>query len=253
MDIANFSLEILAFLFLIGVLAGFLDTLVGGGGLLAVPALLLSGIPPIYVLGTNKFQGSMGTGIATYLLFRKKKLDWQSVKNLMIASFIGSVIGGIIVQFVDTEILSFVIPIVLVIIAIYFIVSPKPRVISSSSNSDKRFESYAVPGVGFYDGMFGPGAGSFFVMTGVMLKKLEIIQATILAKPLNFASNIAGLIVFFIFGHIAFIVGLVMMLGQFIGSFVGTHYLLKANPKVIRILIVISSLAMLAKYVDSLI
>ena len=253
MDIANFSMEILAFLFLIGVLAGFLDTLVGGGGLLAVPALLLSGIPPIYVLGTNKFQGSMGTGIATFLLFRKKKLDWQSVKNLMIASFIGSVIGGIIIQFVDTEILSFVIPIVLVIIAIYFIVSPKPRVISSSSNSDKRFESYAVPGVGFYDGMFGPGAGSFFVMTGVMLKKLEIIQATILAKPLNFASNIAGLIVFFIFGHIAFIVGLVMMLGQFIGSFVGTHYLLKANPKVIRILIVISSLAMLAKYVDSLI
>ena len=253
MDIANFSLEILAFLFLIGVLAGFLDTLVGGGGLLAVPALLLSGIPPIYVLGTNKFQGSMGTGIATYLLFRKKKLDWQSIKNLMIASFIGSVIGGIIVQFVDTEILSFVIPIVLVIIAIYFIVSPKPRVINSSSNSDKRFESYAVSGVGFYDGMFGPGAGSFFVMTGVMLKKLEIIQATILAKPLNFASNIAGLIVFFIFGHIAFIVGLVMMLGQFIGSFVGTHYLLKANPKVIRILIVISSLAMLAKYVDSLI
>ena len=72
MDIANFSLEILAFLFLIGVLAGFLDTLVGGGGLLAVPALLLSGIPPIYVLGTNKFQGSMGTGIATFLLFRKK-------------------------------------------------------------------------------------------------------------------------------------------------------------------------------------
>ena len=253
MDIANFSLEILAFLFLIGVLAGFLDTLVGGGGLLAVPALLLSGIPPIYVLGTNKFQGSMGTGIATFLLFRKKKLDWQSVKNLMIASFIGSVIGGIIVQFVDTEILSFVIPIVLVIIAIYFIVSPKPRVISSSSNSDKRFESYAVPGVGFYDGMFGPGAGSFFVMIGVMLKKLEIIQATILAKPLNFASNIAGFIVFFIFGHIAFIVGLVMMLGQFIGSFFGTHYLLKANPKVIRILIVISSLAMLAKYVDSLI
>ena len=253
MDIANLSLEILAFLFLIGVLAGFLDTLVGGGGLLAVPALLLSGIPPIYVLGTNKFQGSMGTGIATYLLFRKKKLDWQSVKNLMIASFIGSVIGGIIVQFVDTEILSFVIPIVLVIIAIYFIVSPKPRVINSSSNSDKRFESYAVSGVGFYDGMFGPGAGSFFVMTGVMLKKLEIIQATILAKPLNFASNIAGFIVFFIFGHIAFIVGLVMMLGQFIGSFVGTHYLLKANPKVIRILIVISSLAMLAKYVDSLI
>ena len=73
MDIANFSIEILTFLFFVGVVAGFLDTLVGGGGLLAVPALLLSGIPPIYVLGTNKFQGSMGTGIATFLLFKKKK------------------------------------------------------------------------------------------------------------------------------------------------------------------------------------
>ena len=130
MDIANFSIEILTFLFFVGVVAGFLDTLVGGGGLLAVPALLLSGIPPIYVLGTNKFQGSMGTGIATFLLFRKKKLDWNSVKNLMFASFIGSVVGGVIIQFVDTQFLSFVIPIVLVFIAIYFIISPKPKSIS---------------------------------------------------------------------------------------------------------------------------
>ena len=122
MDLANFSFEILTFLFVIAIIAGFIDTLVGGGGLLAVPALLLSGIPPIYVLGTNKFQGSMGTGIATFLLFRKKKLNWETIKYLMLASFIGSIIGGVIVQFIDTELLSFVIPIVLVVIAIYFII-----------------------------------------------------------------------------------------------------------------------------------
>jgi uncharacterized membrane protein YfcA len=252
MDIANFSIEILAFLFFVGVVAGFLDTLVGGGGLLAVPALLLSGIPPIYVLGTNKFQGSMGTGIATFLLFRKKKLDWNSVKNLMFASFIGSIVGGVIIQFVDTQFLSFVIPIVLVFIAIYFIVSPKPKSIASNPKSNKKFELFAVPVVGFYDGMFGPGAGSFFAMTGVMIKKLEIIQATILAKPLNFASNIAGFIVFFSFGHIAFLIGLLMMMGQMIGAFFGTHYLLKANPLIIRFLIVIISISMLIKYMLSL-
>jgi uncharacterized membrane protein YfcA len=252
MDIANFSIEILTFLFFVGVVAGFLDTLVGGGGLLAVPALLLSGIPPIYVLGTNKFQGSMGTGIATFLLFRKKKLDWNSVKNLMFASFIGSIVGGVIIQFVDTQFLSFVIPIVLVFIAIYFIVSPKPKSIASNPKSNKKFELFAVPVVGFYDGMFGPGAGSFFAMTGVMIKKLEIIQATILAKPLNFASNIAGFIVFFSFGHIAFLIGLLMMMGQMIGAFFGTHYLLKANPLIIRLLIVIISISMLIKYMLSL-
>ena len=251
MDIANFSIEILTFLFFVGVVAGFLDTLVGGGGLLAVPALLLSGIPPIYVLGTNKFQGSMGTGIATFLLFRKKKLDWNSVKSLMFASFIGSILGGVIIQFVDTQFLSFVIPIVLVFIAIYFIVSPKPKSIASNPKSNKKFELFAVPVVGFYDGMFGPGAGSFFAMTGVMLKKLEIIQATILAKPLNFASNIAGFIVFFSFGHIAFLIGLLMMIGQMIGAFFGTHYLLKANPLIIRLLIVIISISMLIKYMLS--
>ena len=252
MDIANFSIEILTFLFFVGVVAGFLDTLVGGGGLLAVPALLLSGIPPIYVLGTNKFQGSMGTGIATFLLFRKKKLDWNSVKNLMFASFIGSIVGGVIIQFVDTQFLSFVIPIVLVFIAIYFIISPKPKSTVSNSKPNKKFELFAVPVVGFYDGMFGPGAGSFFAMTGVMLKKLEIIQATILAKPLNFASNIAGFIVFFSFGHIAFLIGLLMMMGQMIGAFFGTHYLLKANPLIIRFLIVIISISMLIKYMLSL-
>ena len=251
MDIANFSIEILTFLFFVGVVAGFLDTLVGGGGLLAVPALLLSGIPPIYVLGTNKFQGSMGTGIATFLLFRKKKLDWNSVKSLMFASFIGSILGGVIIQFVDTQFLSFVIPIVLVFIAIYFIVSPKPKSIASNPKSNKKFELFAVPVVGFYDGMFGPGAGSFFAMTGVMIKKLEIIQATILAKPLNFASNIAGFIVFFSFGHIAFLIGLLMMMGQMIGAFFGTHYLLKANPLIIRLLIVIISISMLIKYMLS--
>ena len=252
MDIANFSIEILTFLFFVGVVAGFLDTLVGGGGLLAVPALLLSGIPPIYVLGTNKFQGSMGTGIATFLLFKKKKLDWNSVKNLMFASFIGSIVGGVIIQFVDTQFLSFVIPIVLVFIAIYFIVSPKPKSIASNPKSNKKFELFAVPVVGFYDGMFGPGAGSFFAMTGVMIKKLEIIQATILAKPLNFASNIAGFIVFFSFGHIAFLIGILMMMGQMIGAFFGTHYLLKANPLIIRLLIVIISISMLIKYMLSL-
>ena len=252
MDIANFSIEILTFLFFVGVVAGFLDTLVGGGGLLAVPALLLSGIPPIYVLGTNKFQGSMGTGIATFLLFRKKKLDWNSVKNLMFASFIGSIVGGVIIQFVDTQFLSFVIPIVLFFIAIYFIVSPKPKSTVGNSKPNKKFELFAVPVVGFYDGMFGPGAGSFFAMTGVMIKKLEIIQATILAKPLNFASNIAGFIVFFSFGHIAFLIGILMMMGQMIGAFFGTHYLLKANPLIIRVLIVIISISMLIKYMLSL-
>ncbi|MDP7553831.1 MAG: TSUP family transporter [Candidatus Thioglobus sp.] len=246
MDLASFSLEILIFLFFISTVAGFLDTLVGGGGLLAVPALMLSGMPPIYVLGTNKLQGSMGTGAATLLLLRRKELHWENIKPLMLASFIGAAIGSIIIQFMDAEILSFVIPCVLGFIAIYFIFAPEPKKKQRLSNNS--YQNVVVPAIAGYDGMFGPGTGSFFVLAGVAIKKLDIIKSTVIAKPLNFSSNIASLIVFLSFGHVVWVIGILMMSGQAIGAFLGTHYLFKVNPKAIRILIVIMSLAMLIRY-----
>ena len=252
MDLAGYSFEILTFLFFIAIIAGFIDTLVGGGGLLAVPALMLSGMPPIYVLGTNKLQGSMGTGIATFVLFRKNKLKCDRIKYLMLASFCGAVLGGVIVQLINTKFLSFVIPVVLVVIAIYFIISPEPKKQLSNGFSERSFNNVAVPTIGFYDGMFGPGAGSFYILTGVLFKKLDIIQSTILAKPLNFASNVAGLVVFLSFGHIAWLIGFLMMSGQLIGATLGANYLLKANPRVIRFLIVVMSISMLARYMYSM-
>ncbi len=252
MDLAVYSFEILTFLFVIAIIAGFIDTLVGGGGLLAVPALMLSGMPPIYVLGTNKLQGSMGTGIATFVLFRKNKLKWETIKYLMLASFCGAVFGSVIIQLIDARVLSFVIPVVLVVIAIYFIISPEPKKQLSNGLSDRSFNNVAVPTIGFYDGMFGPGAGSFYVLTGVLFKKIDIIQSTILAKPLNFASNVAGLVVFLSFGHVAWLIGLLMMSGQLIGASLGVNYLLKANPRVIRFLIVAMSISMLARYIYSM-
>ena len=108
MDIANVTLEILGFLFVIGILAGFLDTLAGGGGLLSIPALMISGMPPLLALGTNKLQASVGIGTATLLLFRKKKFSWSEVRPSVLVAFIGTLIGAIIVQFINAEILSFI-------------------------------------------------------------------------------------------------------------------------------------------------
>ena len=250
MNLASFSFEILIFLFLIATVAGFLDTLVGGGGLLAVPALMLSGMSPIYVLGTNKLQGSMGTGAATLLLLRRKELHWKKIKSLMMASFIGAIIGSVIVQFVNTEILSFMIPCALGFIAIYFIFAPEPK--KKQRLPDNSYQNAVVPAIACYDGMFGPGTGSFFVMAGVAIKKLDIIKSTVMAKPLNFSSNIASLIVFLSFGHVVWIVGLTMMLGQAIGAFFGAHYLFKVNPKFIRVLIVAMSFLMLIRYTFSM-
>ncbi len=100
MELANFSIEILLFLFVIAVIAGLLDTLAGGGGLISIPALILSGIPLLAALGTNKLQGSIGTATTTYMMIAKKKVEWVEIKPLMITAFIGAVLGNLrVVEF----------------------------------------------------------------------------------------------------------------------------------------------------------
>jgi len=252
-EFLGLPMEILIFLFLIAVTAGLLDTLAGGGGLLTTPALILSGIPPLSALGTNKLQGSMGTATATYMMFKNRKVKWNDVKYLMLYAFIGSIFGTISIQFVNTDILSFVIPIVLLFIAIYFLISPKPKKnkeITKYSNTKNK--NIVVPTIGFYDGMFGPGTGSFFALYGVSCKGYDLITSTAFAKPLNFSTNIASLFVFFAAGKIVWISGIVMILGQIIGAWLGSHFLFKINTSYLRVIIVVMSIAMLIKYTDSM-
>jgi uncharacterized membrane protein YfcA len=249
MDFASFSVELLALLFVVAVVAGLLDTLAGGGGLITLPALILSGIPPLAALGTNKLQGSMGTATATYMLIKKNKISLSDNKPLMISAFIGSVIGTIIVQFIDTDVLSFVVPIVLLFIAVYFLISPKSKQPSGIALvSDQKYKNIIIPSIGAYDGMFGPGTGSFFTLAVVSCKGQEIIASTAIAKPLNFATNVASLIVFLAAGQVVWVVGILMMLGQFIGAWLGSHLLYKVNPSHLRFVVVFMCTGMLIKY-----
>lgn len=253
MELAGFSLEILIFLFIIAVVAGLIDTLAGGGGLIALPALILSGIPPLYALGTNKLQGSMGTATATFMMLRKRRVRWSEVRLLMLAAFIGSAFGTVAVQFIHTEVLSFVIPAVLVFIAIYFLISPTPSQVSSRPKiSQERYQRFVVPVIGWYDGMFGPGTGSFFALAGVSLQGLGLINATAVAKTLNFATNIAALLVFVMAGKIIWGAGILMMAGQMLGAWAGSHILFAINPKYLRFLVVFMCMGMLVRYVLSL-
>lgn len=248
MELTGFSTEILIFLFFIAAVAGFLDTLAGGGGLIVLPALILSGIPPLYALGTNKLQGSMGTATATFMMLRKRRVRWQEVKLPMLAAFIGSTLGTAAVQFIHAEVLSFVIPIVLLFIAVYFLVSPQPRQGGTPKMSAESYRRYIVPVIGWYDGMFGPGTGSFFALAGVSLRGLGLIDATAVAKALNFATNISSLIVFLMAGKIVWVAGLLMMAGQVLGAWAGSHVLFTINPRYLRLLVVVMSTGMLARY-----
>ncbi len=248
MEISGYSIEILTFLFLIATLAGCIDTLAGGGGLIVLPALILTGMPPHYALGTNKLQGSMGTATATLMMFRKRRVSPQQVRSLMFAAFIGSVMGTVAVQFVNTDVLSFVIPLVLGGIAVYFLLSPQPDQGGNPVITEKNYRRLVVPAIGWYDGMFGPGTGSFFALAGVSFRGLGLIDATAVAKTLNFATNIASLFVFLMAGKIVWPVGLLMMGGQMLGAWAGSQALFAINPKYLRYLVVTMCTGMLSRY-----
>jgi len=248
MDLAGFSIEVLTILFCVAVVAGLIDTLAGGGGLIVLPALILAGIPPHFALGTNKLQGSMGTATATFMMLRKRRVRPKEVRTLMTAAFIGSVLGTIAVQYIDTDVLSFVIPMVLICIAIYFLFSPQPIHGGKAVISERSYQHFVIPAIGWYDGMFGPGTGSFFALAGVSLRGLGLIDATAIAKTLNFATNIASLCVFLLAGKIIWVVGLLMMVGQMLGAWVGSHVLFAINPKYLRLLVVAMCSGMLVRY-----
>lgn len=246
------TLQLLLLCFFVACLAGFVDTLAGGGGLICIPALIMLGIPPISALGTNKFQGSVGTFTATYILLKQKRIKWSRIRPLFLTAFLGSVVGTLLVQFMDTEVLSFIIPIILTFICLYFLVAPQPKASAKPLLSERAYRNTVVPGIGMYDGLFGPGTGSFYTLAGVSLKGLALVKATAQAKPLNFATNIASVFVFLVAGKILWSVGVVMMFGQVLGAWLGAHSLYKIRPEWLRLLIVVMCLGMLLKYVHTL-
>lgn len=243
------SIEILAFLFLVSVIAGLIDTLAGGGGLIALPALMLSGVPPLLALGTNKLQGSIGTATASLMMFKQKKVRWQDVKLLMLFAFLGSFLGTLIVQIMGANALKATIPIVLSFILLYFIFLPT---LSSKNKklimSKTRYQSTAIPIIGVYDGMFGPGTGSFFTLAGMSLQGHELVRSTVIAKTLNFATNFSSLIIFIIMGNVIWSVGIVMMVGQSLGAWLGSHLLFEINQQYLRLIVIAMCAGMLLKY-----
>lgn len=253
LELIQLSVEIIAFLFVVAIVAGLIDTLAGGGGLITIPALMVAGVPPLFALGTNKLQGCMGTATATFMMFKNKRIHWHDVKWLMLAACIGSAVGTLIVQFIDTQALAVVIPLVLLLIIVYFLAAPAPSLVDAHAKvGPEKYRLFVIPSIGFYDGMFGPGTGSFFSVAGVSLRGLGLINATAVAKSLNFSTNVASLVIFVFAGKILWVAGAAMMLGQMIGAWIGAHILFKINPKYLRWLVVAICSAMLLKYCHSM-
>jgi uncharacterized protein len=242
------ELTTLALLALAGFMAGFVDSIAGGGGLLALPALLLAVQDPVSALATNKLQGSFGTASATYVYWKKGHIKISQHWPAVAATFIAAACGVLAIKFAPTQFLKAALPLILIVIAIYFAVSPK---LTNEKNkqhiSTVAFAFGIAPAIGFYDGIFGPGTGSFFMLALVSVLGLGIVQATAQTKLLNFTSNIAALLVFAFSAKIIWVVGLVMGMAQFAGAQIGARMAMKQGAKIIKPLLVLVCCAMAAK------
>lgn len=245
----SLTLEVILLLTAVATIAGFIDAIAGGGGLLTIPAMLLANIPPVMTLGTNKLQAASGALTASLTMIKKGIVKPSTMKMAIAGAFIGSVLGTIAVQLSPPDMLEKLIPFLIAAIGIYTLFAPSLGEVEAEPRvSESTWQRVVAPLIGFYDGYVGPGTGMFFALGNVALRGRQIIVATGAAKILNLSTNIASLIFFVLGGNVLWKVGLAMMVGQTLGAYAGSHMVVKGGSKIIRPVIVLVCLAMVTKY-----
>jgi uncharacterized protein len=245
----DLSFDILLFLLAAGSIAGFVDAMAGGGGLITLPALLAAGVPTANALATNKLQSSFGSFSATLYFVRSGFISLKQMRVAILCTFIGAATGAELVQLIDASLLNSLIPLLLIGISLYFLFSSnKPsEELKESMLSDNVFALLVGTSIGFYDGFFGPGTGALFAVCFVVLGKLTLVEATAKTKVLNFTSNISALLFFIMSGLVIWKIGFTMAIGQFIGARLGAKVVITKGQKWIRPLVITMSMLMALK------
>ena len=241
------SPSILALLALAGFVAGFVDAIAGGGGLLTLPSLALAGLDPVSAVATNKLASTFGSGSATLAFWRAGKIEPIMAGPALSAS-IGAALGALALPWAPREALSQALPLVLIGVALYFAFAPALGEAQRRARITPTGYAFSLaPVIGFYDGVFGPGAGSFYLVGFVVLAGFGLTRAIAAGRFTNFGSNAGSLAVYALSGHLFVPAGLAMGAGAFLGARLGAQAALSAGAKLIRPLIVLMSCAMAVK------
>ena len=251
--LAEYSLLTLALVCIAGFMAGFIDSIVGGGGLIQTPFFLIT-FPNLElpkVLGTNKISALMGTSVAAIKYSKKLKFNYQLLFIISASCFIASYLGAKLVHYLDTKTLKPLVLVILIVIAIYtFIKKDLGKQPSKELELNKQKLYGALIGlvVGFYDGFFGPGTGSFFVLGFVVILGFEFVQASAYAKVVNCVTNVSALFVFISHGN--YILPIALLMGSFnmLGSYIGSHLALKNGNGFVRVIFLVIVTLMILKY-----
>lgn len=231
------SIGIVIFLCIAGFVASAVDSIAGGGGLISLPAIIAAGIPPHLALGTNKFASTCASFTSTLTFARSKKIHFPLIKYLVPCTLIGSAIGVKTVLSIDEKFLQIMIMVLVFTVAVY-------TTIKKDFGKEDRFEGLTRKKIiygcifafslGFYDGFFGPGTGSFLIFLFISIYGFDFTLSAGNGKILNFVSNITSLVLFAISGKIAYMAGIPMALSMILGARIGTRIAINNGAKVIK-------------------
>ena len=235
-------------LFTTGLAAGLIDSMAGGGGLITIPVLLGIGMPPQTALGTNKLQGTFGSGSAMLHFAHAGTVNLRDCAAGVVWTAIGAALGSMSVQTLDPAFLSRIIPVLLIAIAVTMLFLPRLGMEDVRERMGKNpfFLLFGLA-IGFYDGFFGPATGTFWAMAFVLCFGFNLTRATAHTKVMNFTSNLVALVFFLANGFVSLPEGIVMGLGQFAGARIGSRLVISRGSRFIRPVFIAVFLAVSAK------
>lgn len=216
-----------------GFIAGYIDAIAGGGGMIQVPVLLLSGIPPIFVLASNKMASLFGTLMATIKYAASKKISWKVVSIAILPCLVASYIGTKLVMYLSDGVIQWAI-LLSIPIALLFLLKKSQDIKEKNTQLSKKSIILSTAPIGFYDGLLGPGTGTYMTISMKKFLHLDYIMATASTKPLNMATNVGSAIAFLIAGKVIWIVAIPMAVANVMGSYVGSHYAIKGGEAFIK-------------------
>ncbi|MBF9002357.1 sulfite exporter TauE/SafE family protein [Vibrio nitrifigilis] len=218
--------------------AGFIDSVAGGGGLILVPSFILAGLPPQLALGQEKIVSTLGTIAAIRNFMRNKKVIWTAVATGIPAGLVGAYAGAQSILYFDPDTIGKIILFMLPFGIILSFIPKKKRNEDNSTPINKQVLLFGVPAavfvIGFYDGFFGPGTGSFLILALHYLLRFDLVSASATSKLFNFSSNIGALFAFMIAGNVLYMLAIPLVAMNLLGNHVGSSSAMKYGAKLIQ-------------------
>jgi len=249
---ADLTLYTLLFLAVAAFAAGLIDAIAGGGGLIQLPALMigLANTETVIILGTNKVPSIFGTSASALMYRRNIKTDSKLLLTMVVPAFLGSMGGASLASRIPSEVLKPIVVFLLIAVLIYTWKRPQLGQIESLRQSEPlrlKIAAFAAVVIGFYDGLIGPGAGSFLVLTLVAVLGFAFLSASAIAKVVNVATNLGAIIIFEANGEIIWKIGLTLAIANVAGGLIGAHLALKGGSNLVRKVFMGVTLALIIK------